>query len=98
MYRVIEKIDDFKTRFGGWRGDERLVRYPWVENIHTPFTPFRRAWPLLSLCLVSSAVVYIDVTEPFDLVARVGDLEFREIPVVVEALDLRYSANGFDPT
>jgi D-proline reductase (dithiol) PrdB len=98
MYRVIEKIDDFKMRFGGWRGDERLARYPWVENIHTPFTPFRRALPMLNLGLVSSAGAYIDGMEPFDLNARDGDLEFREIPVEVEAVDLRYSAKGYDPT
>ena len=97
MYRVIEKIDDFKTRFSGWRGDEKLVRYPWVQNIHTPFTPFRRALPLLNLGLVSSAGAYIDGTNPFDLDAKDGDLEFREIPVEVEAVDLRYSAKGYDP-
>src|SRR5881628_1773394 len=97
MYQILEKIDDFKTRFGGWRGDETLVRYPWVQNTDTPFTPFRRAWPLLNLGLVSSAGAYIDGMEPFDLDSRDGDLEFREIPVEVEATDLRYSAKGFDP-
>src|SRR3954467_6801263 len=97
MYRVIEKIDDFKTRFAGWRGDERLARYPWVENKHTPFTPFRRALPLLNLGVVSSAGAYIEGMEPFDLDGKDGDLNVREIPIEVEAGDLRYSAKGFDP-
>ncbi|MBV9242213.1 MAG: hypothetical protein JO314_09420 [Acidobacteria bacterium] len=96
MYRVIENIDDFRSRFNGWRGDEGLVRYPWVQNAHTPFTPFRRALPLLNLGLVSSAGAYIDGTEPFDLNAKDGDLEFREIPVEVEAGDLRYAAKGYN--
>lgn len=96
MYRVIEKIDDFKTRFAGWRGDEKLVRYPWVQNTHTPFIPFRRALPLLNLGLISSAGAYIDGTEPFDLETRDGDLRFREIPLEVEADDLRYAAKGYD--
>ena len=97
MYRVIEKIDDFRTRFSGWRGDEKLIRYPWVQNIHTPFTPFRRALPLVNLGLISSAGAYINGTEPFDLDSKDGDLEFCEIPVEVEALDLRYAAKGYDP-
>src|SRR5690348_3017164 len=98
MYRVIENIDAFTTRFAGWRGDESLVRYPWVENTHTPFTPFRRALPLVNLGLVSSAGAYIDGTEPFDLYAKDGDLNYREIPVEVEAGDLRFSAKGYDPS
>ncbi|MEP6705441.1 MAG: hypothetical protein ABJB34_11605, partial [Acidobacteriota bacterium] len=40
---------------------------------------------------------YIDGTDPFDLGSKDGDLNFREIPVEVEAGDLRYSAKGYDP-
>ena len=97
MYRVIEDIDGFNTRFAGWRGDERLVRYPWVQNTHTPFTPFRRALPLLNLGVVSSAGAYIDGTEPFDTGTRDGDMSYREIPREVDAADLRYAAKGYDP-
>src|SRR4030095_9781831 len=39
---------------------------------------------------------YIDGTDPFDLDARDGDLNFREIPVEVEASDLKYAAKGYD--
>jgi len=96
MYQIIEKADDLRTRFSGWRGDEGLVRYPWVENTHTPFTPFRRALPLVNLGIVSSAGAYIDGMERFDLDARDGDLDVREIPVEVEAVDLRYASKGYD--
>src|SRR4051812_32438802 len=98
MYQVIENSDDFKNRFNGWRGDETLVRYPWVDNKHTPFTPFRRALPLVNLGIVSSAGAYIDGMDPFDLTAKDGDLYAREIPVEVEAADLRYAAKGYDPS
>ncbi|HTH51594.1 MAG TPA: glycine/sarcosine/betaine reductase selenoprotein B family protein [Pyrinomonadaceae bacterium] len=98
MYQVIENSSDLKARFAGWRGDETLVRYPWVENTHTPLTPFRRALPLINLGIVSSAGAYIDGMEPFDLASKDGDLNYREIPVEVEASDLRYAAKGYDPT
>lgn len=98
MYQIIENVEGFKTKFSGWRGDEKLARYPWVQNVHTPFTPFRRALPLLNLGLVSSAGGYIEGMEPFDLDARDGDLDVREIPIEVEAADLRYAAKGYDAT
>lgn len=73
-----------------------LANYPWVENIHAPFTPARRALPMLNLALISSAGAYIDGMDPFDTDARDGDLNYLEIPVEVEAADLRYSAKGYD--
>ena len=33
----------------------------------------------------------------FDLESKDGDLSYREIPVEVEADDLRYAAKGYDP-
>ncbi|HEX6124701.1 MAG TPA: glycine/sarcosine/betaine reductase selenoprotein B family protein, partial [Pyrinomonadaceae bacterium] len=66
-------------------------------NTHAPFTPLLRALPMMNLALISSAGAYIDGTDPFDLNARDGDLNFREIPVEVGAEDLRYAAKGYDP-
>jgi D-proline reductase (dithiol) PrdB len=53
---------------------------------------------MLNLALISTAGAYIDGTEPFDMDNKDGDLAFREIPVEVDAADLRYSAKGYDPT
>lgn len=94
---LIEKPGEFSNRFARWRGGENLENYPFVENRHAPFTPMRRALPLLNLALISSAGAYIDGTEPFDIESRDGDPNFREIPVEVEAEDLRYAAKGYDP-
>jgi D-proline reductase (dithiol) PrdB len=52
---------------------------------------------MLNLALVSSAGAYIDGMDGFDTEARDGDLNFLEIPVEVEAGDLRYAAKGYDP-
>jgi D-proline reductase (dithiol) PrdB len=94
---LIENAADFSSRFSRWKGNESLAGYPFVENIHSPFTPVRRALPMLNLGLVSSAGAYIDGTDPFDLDGRSGDLSYREIPVEVAAEDLRYAAKGYDP-
>lgn len=94
---LIEKQPEFVSRFSRWNGDEKLVGYPFVDNVHSPFTPVKRALPMMNLALVSSAGAYIDGTEPFDLEAKGGDPEFREIPVEVEAGDLRYAVKGYDP-
>ncbi|HRI03328.1 MAG TPA: glycine/sarcosine/betaine reductase selenoprotein B family protein [Pyrinomonadaceae bacterium] len=94
---LIEKKNDFASRFGRWNANAELRGYPYVENIHTPFTPVRRALPMLNLALVTSAGAYIDGTEAFDLESKDGDLSYREIPVEVEAVDLRYAAKGYDP-
>jgi D-proline reductase (dithiol) PrdB len=74
-----------------------LRNYNFVKNIHAPFTPARRALPMLNLALISTAGAYIDGTDPFDTSAKDGDPNFREIPIDVEEEDLRYAARGYDP-
>ncbi len=93
---LIEKMSDFSSRFSRWRPNDELANYPWVENAHSPFTPVRRALPMLNLALISSAGAYIDGMAPFDIEGRDGDLDLREIPVEVGAADLRYAAKGYD--
>lgn len=106
---TIERIDDWRERYGRWqqgRGgganassarDEINDDYPFVENKRAPFRPLRCALPMLNLALVSSAGAFIDGTQPFDETAAGGDLTFREIPIEVEAEDIRFTARGFDP-
>ncbi|HMO80665.1 MAG TPA: glycine/sarcosine/betaine reductase selenoprotein B family protein [Pyrinomonadaceae bacterium] len=93
---LIEKRGDFLSGFARWGGGDNLAGYPWVENVYAPFTPVRRALPMLNLALISSAGAYIDATQPFDLASRDGDTEIREFPIEIEAADLRYAAKGFD--
>jgi len=93
---IIEAISEFSGRFKSWRGDERLKGYPFVTNTYAPFTPMRRALPMLNLALISSAGAYIDGTNSFDLDSLDGDINFREIPIEVEAEDLLYAAKGYD--
>ncbi|MGI8467096.1 MAG: glycine/sarcosine/betaine reductase selenoprotein B family protein [Pyrinomonadaceae bacterium] len=95
---IIENIGNWSGRYSHWRGGDDLKNYNFVENTHAPFTPARRALPMLNLALISSAGAYIDGTNPFDLTVRDGDASFREIPVEVEAGDLQYAARGYDPT
>jgi D-proline reductase (dithiol) PrdB len=52
---------------------------------------------MMNLALISSAGGYIDGSEPFDTAARDGDLSYREIPIEVDAADMRYAAKGYDP-
>jgi len=94
---IIEDIDDWRRRFAGWRPSDDLADYPFVRNRRAPFTPARRALPMLNLALISSAGAYIDGTTPFDTSSATGDLTFREIPIEVEASDLRFAARGYDP-
>lgn len=94
---LIEKQPQFVSRFSRWSGDETLAGYPFVENTHSPFTPVRRALPMMNLALISSAGAYIEGTEPFDLASKNGDHDIREIPIEVEAGVLRYAAKGYDP-
>jgi D-proline reductase (dithiol) PrdB len=94
---LIENIGVFSGRFSRWNANESLSNYPWVENIHAPFTPVRRALPMLNLALISSAGGYIDGMDPFDTAARDGDLKYIEVPVEVDAADFRYAAKGYDP-
>lgn len=101
---IIEDLDGWRKKYGAWQqrrgsnnSDELGDNYPFVKNRRAPFTPARRALPMLNLALISSAGAYIDGTEPFDTAAAVGDFTFKEIPVEVEAADLRYAARGYDP-
>lgn len=93
---IIENLSTYENRMSRWTGDERLVGYPFVENTNAPFTPVRRALPMLNLALISTAGAYIDGAEAFDSEGT-GGSGFREIPVEVEAADLRYAAKGYDP-
>lgn len=100
---IIEGIGEWRDRYARWkltnelRGAEVGPHYPWVENRHAPFTPARRALPMLRLALVTSAGAYIDGTDPFDTSVAGGDATFREIPVEVGPEDLKWSARGYDP-
>ena len=94
---TVEGIGEFSGRFKDWRGNEKLNNYPFIENTYAPFKSLQRALPMLNLALISSAGAYIDGTDSFDLNAKDGDLEFREIPVEVEAADMLYAAKGYDP-
>jgi D-proline reductase (dithiol) PrdB len=97
---IIEGIEDWRTRFDAWRPggtDDQLADYPFVNNRRAPFTPARRALPMLNLALISSAGAYIDGTKPFDTSSAGGDSSFREIPLEVEDTDLRFVARGYNP-
>lgn len=97
---IIEDIEGWRSRFAGWRpgaGDELGSDYGYVKNRRAPFTPARRALPMLNLALISSAGAYIDGTAPFDTASANGDVSFREIPIEVEASDLKFAARGYDP-
>lgn len=96
---IIEDIEGWRGHFSGWSpgaGDD-LSDYPFVKNRRAPFMPARRALPMLNLAVISSAGTYIDGTQPFDTAAATGDFTFREIPIEVEASDLRFAARGYDP-
>jgi D-proline reductase (dithiol) PrdB len=98
---IIEDIEGWRRRFADWRpgaGDEPGSDYPFVKNRRAPFTPARRALPMLNLALISSAGAYIDGTAPFDTSSAHGDLSFREIPIEVEVSDLKFAARGYDPS
>lgn len=101
---IIERINEWRDRYGRWQQGRKASGaadvgddYPFVENKRAPFVPARRALPMLNLALITSAGAYLDGTDPFDESAAGGDLNFREIPVEIEAEDLRYSARGYDP-
>jgi D-proline reductase (dithiol) PrdB len=101
---IIENIDDWRRRYADWKKDHAVSNddlpdsYPWVKNKRAPFSPARRALPMLNLALISSAGAYIEGTAPFDLAAAGGDLSFREIPSQIESTDLRFAARGYDAT
>ena len=95
---LVENIGTIAGRYRNWRANDDLANYPFVENKNVPFTPMRRALPMLNLALISSAGAYIDGTEAFEVTARDGDATFREIPIEVEAEDLLYAGRGYDMT
>jgi D-proline reductase (dithiol) PrdB len=100
LVEIIEDIDGWRRRFASWRpgtGDDLGADYPFVRNRRAPFTPARRALPMLNLALISSAGAYIDGTPAFDIASTTGDASFREIPIEVEESDLRFAARGYDP-
>ncbi len=102
---ILEQIKEWRRRYADWERansnaaarDDIGESYPFVKNKHAPFTPARRALPMLNLALISSAGAYIDGTEPFDTGGPGGDLDFREIPTLVDPIDLRFSARGYNP-
>ena len=92
---TIEDIDGWQRRFEAWQasGSSRTdENYPLVKNQRAPFTPARRALPMLNLALISSAGAYIEGTSEFGT----SDLGFREIPIEVEASDLRFNPRGYE--
>ena len=96
---IIEDIEGWRRRFEEWERSGRrdnISDYPFVKNRRAPFTPARRALPMLNLALISSAGAYIDGTTPFDTNSAAGDPSFREIPIEVEESDLRFAARGYD--
>ena len=97
-HALVENIGTVSGRYRSWRANENLANYSFVENKGVPFTPMRRALPMLNLALISSAGAYIDGTEAFATEARDGDATFREIPIEVEAEDLLYAGRGYDMT
>jgi D-proline reductase (dithiol) PrdB len=102
---IIENLDEWRKRYSEWLKERSGISsdgdvgesYPFVINKRAPFVPVRRALSMLSLALISSAGAYLDGTEPFDVHAEGGDVNFREIPIEVEAEDLRFAARGYDP-
>jgi len=101
LVEIIEDIDGWRRRYENWRPgsvDELGSDYPFVRNRRAPFTPARRALPMLNLALISSAGAYIDGTPAFDTGSTSGDTTFKEIPIEVEESDLRFAARGYDPS
>ena len=96
---IIEDIDEWRRGYEGWRPADPsdLSDYQFVRNRRAPFTPARRALPMLNLALISSAGAYIDGTAAFDTTSSDGDATFREIPIEVEESDLRFAVRGYDP-
>ena len=102
---IIENVEEWRKKYAAWLEDRGAVAsddvgesYPFVKNKRAPFSPVRRALPMLNLALISSAGAYLDGTAPFDITAPRGDLSFREIPSQIEPEDLRFAARGYDPT
>ncbi len=103
---IIEHLEEWRKSYADWQGSHGSIGanddvgddYPFVENRRAPFSPARRALPMLNLALISSAGAYIDGTDPFDTSAPGGDLSFREIPAEIRADELRFASRGYDPS
>jgi len=96
---TIEQAAQWRERYRSWssrRNGDDLKNYPFVENTRAPFSPARRALPLMNLALISSAGAYIDGTEPFDTNNADGDMTIREIPTEVHPRDLQFAGRGYD--
>ncbi|MEZ5306185.1 MAG: glycine/sarcosine/betaine reductase selenoprotein B family protein [Pyrinomonadaceae bacterium] len=93
---LIENLKDIESRYSKWQGDDSLKGYPFVENRYAPFTPARRALPMLNLALITSAGAYVDGTSAFQSDSWDGDTSYREIPVEIEAEDLKFAGHGYD--
>jgi D-proline reductase (dithiol) PrdB len=92
---IIEDINGWRRAYDSWVATAKNENdYPWVKNRRSPFTPARRALPMLNLALISSAGAYIDGTPPFPD----GEVGLKEIPIEVEPSDLRFTAKGYDPS
>jgi D-proline reductase (dithiol) PrdB len=96
--QVIEDAVNWSGRYSRWNANDDLNNYGIVQNTYAPFTPARRALPMLNLALISTAGAYINGTAPFDTAARDGDTGYREIPIEVEAQDTLYAPRGYDPS
>ena len=96
---IIEQADRWREHYRSWtsrRAGDDLKNYPFVENQRAPFTPARRALPLMNLALISSAGAFIDGTDAFDLKNPDGDMTVREIPTEIRPRDLQFVARGYD--
>src|SRR4051812_37508573 len=93
-------MDRWRDRYRSWSSrsgaNDDLKGYPFIENTRAPFSPARRALPMMNLALISSAGAYIDGTDPFDTTAVGGDITFREIPTEIDGRDLQFTARGYD--
>jgi D-proline reductase (dithiol) PrdB len=100
---VMEHPNAWRQQYERWkqinvmRGDDVGGNYPWAANRHAPFKPAGRALPMLNLALITSAGAYVDGSPAFDTTLPDGDMSFREIPIEVEAADLKWAARGYDP-
>lgn len=101
---ILERRDEWLQRYNSWKNDHRIGNnspdagddYPFVENKRAPFVPARSALPMINLGLISSAGGYLDGTDPFDTESPDGDPTFREIPISIEAADLKFVTRGYD--
>ena len=91
---IIEDVNGWHRQYDEWKNSGASEdKYPFVKNQRAPFTAARRALPMLNLALISSAGAYIDGTSEF----AEDDATFKEIPIEVEASDLRFTARGYNP-